>query len=114
MLCPHAELTHVPCHFFVQVRVTRVRKYNSFEEMIEDVGIDSLLPGFDGDLETAVQIYKEFGTTRGKYADLEKKHGAVAIDVEPIDDIFEDCSPLSGHKRQRGSTPPSLTPSPVY
>lgn len=67
-----------------QVRVRRVRYYNTFKAMIEDVGICKLLPDHKSDLEDAVRVYRAFHTTRGSYAELEEQHGAVAIDIEPL------------------------------
>jgi len=52
--------------------------------MLEDVGIDKALPGFSGDIHSAVDLYRSFRTTRGSYAELEAVHGAVAIDIEPL------------------------------
>lgn len=70
----------------LQVRVKRVRKFTSFAAMISEVGIEHLLPGFEGDEASAIELYLNFQTTRGSYAKLEAKHGAVAIDIEPIED----------------------------
>lgn len=52
--------------------------------MLEDVGIENALPGFDGDIDAAIEVYKGFKTTRGSYGELEAVHGAVAIDIEPL------------------------------
>lgn len=66
------------------VRVRRVRYYNTFKAMIEDVGIYNLLPDHKSGIEDAVRVYRAFHTTRGSYAELEEQHGAVAIDIEPL------------------------------
>jgi ASC-1-like (ASCH) protein len=67
------------------VRVLGVKCYpapQGFREMVADVGIAALLPGFDGDLEEAVNVYRGFKNQKGSYAELESKHGAVAIAVQ--------------------------------
>jgi ASC-1-like (ASCH) protein len=67
------------------VRVLGVKCYpapQGFREMVADVGIAALLPGFDGDLEAAVNVYRGFKNQKGSYAELESKHGAVAIAVQ--------------------------------
>ena len=58
--------------------------------MIADIGIHNLLPDFKGELDDAVDLYRSFGTRRGSYRDLEKEHGAVALDVEPLEPEDED------------------------
>lgn len=63
--------------------------------MIADIGIDNLLPDFKGDLDDAVDLYRSFGTTRGSYRDLEKEHGAVALDVEPLEPEDSDEDNIS-------------------
>ena len=79
-----------------QVRVRRVRKYNTFKAMIQAVGVRKLLPDWDehtypkNKLEWAVSTYMNFANGRGTYADLEDEFGAVAIDVEPL--IADDSS----------------------
>ena len=67
------------------VRVTRVATYKSFAAMVKDVGVKALLPDHDEhDLEAAVHTYHSFGNARGKYAELERTWGAVAITVQPL------------------------------
>ena len=61
------------------MQVTDVVKYPSFKAMIEDVGIEQLLPGETCDVDAAVAKYHAFGNQRGLYKDLEKEHGAIAI-----------------------------------
>ena len=41
----------------------RVRTYETFKDMIEDVGIKNLLPDHAGNIDAAVRVYKSFGTT---------------------------------------------------
>ena len=59
-----------------QVRVRRVRKYNTFKAMIQAVGVRKLLPDWDehtypkNKLEWAVSTYMNFANGRGTYADL--------------------------------------------
>ena len=72
-----------------QVQVTDIRKYTSFKAMIEDVGIEQLLPGETCDINAAVSKYHAFGNQRGLYKDLEKKHGAIAIYIKPLAPIIK-------------------------
>ena len=72
-----------------QVQVTDIRKYTSFKAMIEDVGIEQLLPGETCDIDAAVSKYHAFGNQRGLYKDLEKKHGAIAIYIKPLAPIIK-------------------------
>ena len=41
-----------------------------YQQMLQEVGIHACLPGFDGDLRAATQLYRSFGTSAGAYADL--------------------------------------------
>ena len=59
LLTTVARLAHT------QTRVRRVRCYATFKDMIEDVGITDLLPGFKGSLQDAVDLYHSFGNQRG-------------------------------------------------
>jgi len=52
--------------------------------MIEAVGTESLLPGFQGTAAEAANVYRAFGNGRGSFHELELRHGAVAIEVEPL------------------------------
>ena len=52
--------------------------------MIIATGIAKLLPGFDGDATAAANEYRKFGNANGTYAALELRHGAVAIEIEPL------------------------------
>lgn len=71
--------------------------------MIEDIGIDQLLPGFSGSVDSAVELYQSFGTTRGSFGDLEAAHGAVAIDIVPLTGAVSDW-PSAG--ALEGTLPP--------
>ena len=65
-------------------RVTRVRCFATFEDMLRECGVDACLPGVH-DVDEGVQIYKSFGTFTGEtYAEAEAAFGAVAIDVVPL------------------------------
>ena len=67
-------------------RVRRVRYFATFEAMIREVGIKYLLPNRAGmSVADAVALYKKFANQRGTYAEMEKQHGAVAIDVDPLE-----------------------------
>ena len=86
-LCLCLPVLLLACLLFcllAQVRVRRVRYYNTFKAMIEDVVIYNLLPDHKSGIEDAVRVYRAFHTTRGSYAELEEQHGAVAIDIEPL------------------------------
>jgi len=85
---PHHPLTFDIC---AQVRVTRVRFFDTFKDMINACTIAALLPDFDGeDVDEAVSVYRAFGTRRGSYAELEAEFGAVAMDIEPLQDPDSD------------------------
>ena len=73
-----------------QVQVTDIRKYTSFKAMIEDVGIEQLLPGEPCDIDEAVSKYHALGNQRGLYKDLEKQHGAIAIYIKPLAPIIKE------------------------
>ena len=95
-----------------------MRTYKTFKDMIEDVGIEKLLPDHMGDIDTAVQVYKSFGTTRGSYADLEKEYGAVAIDIEPVEPCMTDSDEVipaitTSYETDDDATP-SSAPSTIY
>ena len=67
------------------VRVTSVAAYATFAAMINDVGVQALLPDADAaDVAGAVATYRAFGNQRGGYAALEAEYGAVAIGVQPL------------------------------
>ena len=67
------------------VRVTSVAAYATFAAMINDVGVQALLPDADAaDVAGAVATYRAFGNQRGRYAALEAEYGAVAIGVKPL------------------------------
>ena len=78
-----------------------VTKYRTFKEMLTDKGVAKLLPRHEGDIESAVQEYYKFATTRGSYEELELQHGAVAIDIEPIGTSANSggMAPSSAHTR---------------
>ena len=58
-------------------RVVAVNKYSSFDEMLKEEGIATMLPGTTN-LEEGVSIYSSFGT----YAEDVKRYGCVAISFE--------------------------------
>tara|TARA_B110000046_G_C12877597_1_gene348758 strand:- start:160 stop:438 length:279 start_codon:yes stop_codon:yes gene_type:complete len=65
-------------------RVKRVRRFDTFEEMLSECGVQACLPGV-GSLEEGVKIYRAFGTMKGKtYAELEGVRGVIAMDVAPL------------------------------
>lgn len=72
------------------VRVTGVRRFGTFSQMLQEVGIHACLPGFDGDLRAATQLYRSFGSSAGSYADLEREHGVAAVDVVPVAALVAD------------------------
>ena len=96
----------------------RVRTYETFKDMIEDVGIKNLLPDHAGNIDAAVRVYKSFGTTRGSYAELEKEYGAVAIDIEPVEpcttDLDEVIPAISTSYETDDDATPSSAPSTIY
>ena len=61
-----------------------VQKYSTFKEMLDDKGVERLLPEHEGDLESAVEVFWARKTTRGTYMELEPHHGAIAMDVEAL------------------------------
>ena len=66
-------------------RALRVRRFDSFEAMLRECGVESCLPGLEGGLHEGVRLYRSFGTfDSNTYADLEAEHGAIAIDVAPL------------------------------
>jgi hypothetical protein len=65
--------------------------------MIKVCTIAALLPDFNGeDVDEAVKVYRAFGTRRGSYAELEAEFGAVAMDVEPLEDEPDSDSDSDG------------------
>ena len=74
----------------LRVRVVEeVRCYpapHGFQDMIADVGIQALLPGFKGNEREAAELYRGFSNTNGLFADLEKLYGAAAIPVQFVDE----------------------------
>ena len=66
-------------------RATRVRRFDTFQAMLLECGVQACLPGLKGGVEAGVDIYHSFGTFKGKtYAEIEAEFGAIAIDVEPL------------------------------
>ena len=66
------------------VRVLRVRSFPTFKSMLTEVGVSACLPECDGGVDEAVRIYHQFASSAGEYADLERQHGVVAVDIVPI------------------------------
>ena len=46
--------------------------------------MSACLPECDGGVDEAVRIYHQFASSAGDYADLERQHGVVAVDIVPI------------------------------
>jgi len=67
----------------LRFRVLEKRMYDDFDQMVNDLGTDSLLPGKQLTEKQAAQVYRDFGE---KYAEGEKKYGAVALRLEIIKD----------------------------
>jgi len=65
------------------VKVIDVREYDSFEEMLREEGLENVLPNVDS-IEEGVEIYRRFYSS-GK----EKMFGVLAIEIEPIMDLWE-------------------------
>ncbi|WP_456481333.1 HisA/HisF-related TIM barrel protein [Methanopyrus sp.] len=65
------------------VKVVDVREYDSFEEMLREEGLENVLPNVDS-IEEGVEIYRRFYSS-GK----EKMFGVLAIEIEPIMDLWE-------------------------
>jgi ASC-1-like (ASCH) protein len=66
-------------------RALQVRRFDTFESMLRECGVEACLPGLKGGLQEGVRIYQSFGTMSGAtYAELESEHGAIAIDVAPL------------------------------
>jgi ASC-1-like (ASCH) protein len=73
----------------LKCRIKGVRRFKTFKAMLNACGVQTCLPGFEGTIEQAVAVYKNFGTFNSKignktYSQLEKEYGAVAITVEPL------------------------------
>ena len=68
------------------VRVLEVRKFESFDAMLEDCTVEACLPGFGGGRAAAVKLYRNFGasSSSSSFADSEASHGVVAFDVAPL------------------------------
>ena len=62
----------------LKVKVKALRLYPSFREMLSEEGLGNVLPGIKT-IEEGIQIYRQFYTE-----EEEKKHGVVAIEIEPI------------------------------
>lgn len=67
----------------IRVKVTSVRHYNTFKELLEEEGIDKVLPNTTSVMD-GVNIYRTYFSE----AD-EKKYGVVAIEMEKINDTDE-------------------------
>ena len=63
--------------------------------MLKECTIGAMLPDHEEDLAAAVKTYQSFGTRRGAYADLEKEHGVVALDIMPLYDHLHMTLPAS-------------------
>lgn len=69
---------------YLCVRVTGVETFDAFADMLQVCGLQSCLPGFDGDIDAGVSLYRSFATTAGPYDMLEKKHGVCGVHVVPL------------------------------
>ena len=81
------------------VRVKAVHHFQSFLHMLCALGIEGFLPDFDPSrtVEEAAHLYGTFANGRGKYADLESRYGAVALEIEPVAiESIEPC--VGGHE----------------
>ncbi|WP_457614510.1 HisA/HisF-related TIM barrel protein [Methanopyrus sp.] len=65
------------------VKVVDVREYDSFEEMLREEGLKNVLPNVNS-IEEGIEIYRRFYSS-GK----EKMFGVLAIEIEPIMDLWE-------------------------
>ena len=66
-------------------RALRVRRFDTFEAMLRECGVEACLPGLQGGLQEGVRIYRSFGSFSGAtYGELEGESGAIAIDVAPL------------------------------
>ena len=52
--------------------------------MVRTIGVKRLLPNHTGSEDDAVENYRSFRNPRGKFGDLEKVHGAMAIIIKPL------------------------------
>ncbi len=58
--------------------VKDIRVYPSFREMLEEEGVETVLPGV-GSVEEGIRVYRSFYSE-----EKERKYGVVAIEVEPV------------------------------
>lgn len=63
----------------LKVRIKALRIYPSFRKMLEEEGLENVLPNVKN-IEEGVRIYRQFYDKK-----KEKKYGVVAIEIEPID-----------------------------
>lgn len=71
----------------VIARALDVRRFDTFEDMLDHCGLDACLPGC-ASREEGAKIYRSFGCFDGRtYADVEAEAGVVAIRVMPLDHI---------------------------
>jgi len=62
----------------LMVVVKDVRVYSSFREMLENEGLENVLPGVKS-IEEGLKIYRKFYSE-----EKEKRYGVAAIEVEPV------------------------------
>jgi len=62
----------------VEVEIVRTRTYDSFRDMIQNEGIEKVIPGAHS-LEDAINVYYKFYTR-----EQEKKYGVRAIEIKLI------------------------------
>lgn len=83
----------------IQVRVTSVHPFNSFEDMLRYEGVEKLLPG-EKSISKGVQLYRSFP----KYFQKEKMYGVIAIGFVFLREIKNWCNSsrdFSAKKRRR-------------
>lgn len=59
----------------LDAEVVEVRRFESFRMMLEAYGVEAFLPGFDGGLDDAVEVYRGFEG----YREGEEEFGACAM-----------------------------------
>ena len=66
------------------VRVLSVHFFQTFEEMLKDIGVQNLLPDEELSIANAAEFYRTFGNRRGSYRELERHNGVVALQIAPL------------------------------
>lgn len=63
----------------VTCKITKIATYNTFKDMLEDIGVSKCLPGVTN-LDKGVQIYNDIPG----YAEKSNRHGVVAFHLEKV------------------------------